>query len=349
MNNLETLLKRVFLFLLFGFLCLLSNFSFAKNVSAAPFNVTVEDNIPETRRWSSDDSGSACDGPKGITLRCLNNCSNDSFQWDCSDGLGGHLNIWGANEGSSAEIQVQLVEPLPTAPSGAQFTGCTWTFFEFTGNPQQPTREHGSGSDCTAEFVIPEGSGDFQYGVMFVMHTPPTPTPTPGPTATSAPTATPTPSPAHEPPTGGCHIVGVTWLCQEGFDRCPAPFRYVCCVDLNDCPTRSAAGGGGSPQYFCNPNDPTSGIESAIGCIPYANMNSFSTFMLLWFIGLGGGIAFLLMLYGGFLLITSAGNPERVKMGRTILVSALSGLLFIIFSVFLLRTIGVEILNIPNF
>ena len=171
--------KNVFIFTCFLSCTLLIVFVLPKKVSAAAFNVTVEDNIAETLRWTSDDSG--CSGERGITLTCLSNCSDDSFRWDCNDGLGGHLNIWGADEGS--EIQVQLVEPLPTAPSSVQFTDCTWTFFEFLeddNDPDYPTRQHGSGSDCSAEFVIPENSGDFQYGVMFIMQAPPTPTPTPG-------------------------------------------------------------------------------------------------------------------------------------------------------------------------
>jgi len=101
-------------------------------------------------------------------------------------------------------------------------------------------------------------------------------------------------------------------------------------------------------EYLCDPDDFSSGIETAIGCVVYENINAFIKFMLIWFIGISGGTAFMLMVYGGFLFITSAGNPEKVRVARTILVSALSGLLFLIFSVFILRVIGVQILNIPG-
>lgn len=63
-------------------------------------------------------------------------------------------------------------------------------------------------------------------------------------------------------------------------------------------------------------------------------------------LGIAGGIAFILMVFGAFRLITSTGNPEGVQEGWSIITSAIVGLLFIIFSVFLLRVIGVDILKI---
>lgn len=90
------------------------------------------------------------------------------------------------------------------------------------------------------------------------------------------------------------------------------------------------------------------GIMTAIGCVP-TNTGSLVGMVLRWAIGLGGGIAFLLMAFGGFVFMTSGGNPEKVKQGKEILTSAIAGLLFIIFSVFLLNLIGVKILQIPGF
>ena len=66
-------------------------------------------------------------------------------------------------------------------------------------------------------------------------------------------------------------------------------------------------------------------------------------------IGLGGAIAFLLIVFGGFQIILSAGNPDRVKAGKEMITSAIAGLLLIIFSVFILRLIGHDILEIPGF
>lgn len=90
------------------------------------------------------------------------------------------------------------------------------------------------------------------------------------------------------------------------------------------------------------------GIWTAIGCIP-ATPNGFVQRILPFAIGIGGGIAFLLMLFGGLQIMTSAGNPEKLNAGRELVTSAIVGLLLIIFSVFLLKLIGADILGIPGF
>lgn len=90
------------------------------------------------------------------------------------------------------------------------------------------------------------------------------------------------------------------------------------------------------------------GILTALGCFP-TEPKAIVSWILKYAIILGGGIAFLLMLYGAFLIIVSAGDPEKLKEGQQILSSALTGLLFVIFAVFLLRLIGFTILRIPGF
>ena len=90
------------------------------------------------------------------------------------------------------------------------------------------------------------------------------------------------------------------------------------------------------------------GITTAVGCVPFGNTNSLIGFFLGWGIGIAGGIAFLLMVYATFLIITSAGDPKKLNAGKELLVAALSGLFLLIFSVFLLRLIGKDILNIPG-
>lgn len=71
--------------------------------------------------------------------------------------------------------------------------------------------------------------------------------------------------------------------------------------------------------------------------------------ILKYAMGIGGIVAFLLIVVGGFQIILSSGNPERVKAGKEIITSAIAGLLLIIFSVFILRLIGYDILRIPGF
>ena len=93
-------------------------------------------------------------------------------------------------------------------------------------------------------------------------------------------------------------------------------------------------------------------IDTAIGCIPVLsadNGTSFMGFILKWAVGVGGGIAFLLILYGGFMVMTSSGNPERLKAGQELLTSAISGLILLIFSIFILKFIGIDILGLCKF
>jgi hypothetical protein len=63
-------------------------------------------------------------------------------------------------------------------------------------------------------------------------------------------------------------------------------------------------------------------------------------------IGTGGGLAFLLMIFGAYRLIFAAGNPESVQQGREIITAAIAGLIVIIFAVFILRFLGYTILGL---
>ena len=62
-----------------------------------------------------------------------------------------------------------------------------------------------------------------------------------------------------------------------------------------------------------------------------------------------GGLAFLSVLMGSVTVLTSAGDPLRLRAGKDMLTNSLMGLFLIIFSIFLLRVVGVEILRIPGF
>ena len=90
------------------------------------------------------------------------------------------------------------------------------------------------------------------------------------------------------------------------------------------------------------------GIWTAIGCIPATQGGLFGKVFTLG-LGMAGGIAFLLILFGGFQILASAGNPEKLNEGRELVSSAVAGLLLIIFSVFLLRLVGYDMLRIPGF
>ena len=64
---------------------------------------------------------------------------------------------------------------------------------------------------------------------------------------------------------------------------------------------------------------------------------------------MGGGVALLMILGSGFILSTSAGDPKRTGEAKEMLVAAITGLIFVIFSVAILQFIGFSVLQIPGF
>lgn len=113
--------------------------------------------------------------------------------------------------------------------------------------------------------------------------------------------------------------------------------------------TGSSSGGQQSQTggLFC---DGTNGIQTAIGCLDVlGNQNTFLGQLLSWSIGIAGGIAFLLIVYAGFMIMSSSGNPDRLKAGQELMTSAISGVVLLILSIFILNVIGVKILAIPGF
>jgi hypothetical protein len=89
------------------------------------------------------------------------------------------------------------------------------------------------------------------------------------------------------------------------------------------------------------------GIYTAVGCLPTTS-EGFTGAVLTLALSIGGGVALLLMVYGGFLFATAGGNPEAAQKGKEVFMGAIIGLLFIIFSVTLLNVIGVDILQLPG-
>lgn len=139
-------------------------------------------------------------------------------------------------------------------------------------------------------------------------------------------------------------------ICKNTNQTCCHYSRSVStalCNSGQQCVGTAAAGSGGDPSAGCSGGDTF--INTAIGCIPFGSKEAFLGFILKWAVGIGGGIAFLLIIYAGFMIMTSAGNPERLKAGQELLTSAISGLILLIFSVIILKIIGVDILGLDKF
>lgn len=87
---------------------------------------------------------------------------------------------------------------------------------------------------------------------------------------------------------------------------------------------------------------------TSLGCID-SSVQGIATWVfnnIYYFIG---GIAFLLMLYGVFIIITSSGNPEKLNEGKSIIIAALTGLIFALFIAFIIKIVGIDILGLPDF
>ncbi|MBI4973390.1 hypothetical protein HZC27_02140 [Candidatus Roizmanbacteria bacterium] len=91
------------------------------------------------------------------------------------------------------------------------------------------------------------------------------------------------------------------------------------------------------------------GVWTGVGCIR-SNIGSFIQETLLgWGVGLAGGISILCIMYAAFMMQTSGGEAEKIKKAQQLMTSCITGLMLIIFSVFILQLIGVRILRIPGF
>jgi hypothetical protein len=135
--------------------------------------------------------------------------------------------------------------------------------------------------------------------------------------------------------------LGDTWIdyacCTPHAEPASVP-EFNLCAPIEDDDARG----------YCEGCETAGGVWTALGCLHW-DPQTFVTDFLKLALGVAGGIALLLMVYGSFLISVSAGDPKKSEEGKEIITGTIAGLLFIIFSVFLLKLIGVNILNIPGF
>jgi hypothetical protein len=144
--------------------------------------------------------------------------------------------------------------------------------------------------------------------------------------------------------------------CQLGIPSSSDPNNCFCqgemrvlsnlCLNINSPKEKEeclkCVGGGSS-------GDEIKGVWTAIGCIKQDLSLFIKETIFSWGIGLAGLIALLCIIYSAFQMQTSQGSPEKIKKAQELLTSCIMGLMLIIFSVFILKLIGVDILKIPGF
>lgn len=93
---------------------------------------------------------------------------------------------------------------------------------------------------------------------------------------------------------------------------------------------------------------PPNGTETEVGCIP----KDPAGFAIEYYgIGLGliGGLSLMFLIFGGYILLTSQGMPERIQNGKTFIFYAIFGLILAIFGYVFIEVIAVDILRLPGF
>jgi hypothetical protein len=99
-------------------------------------------------------------------------------------------------------------------------------------------------------------------------------------------------------------------------------------------------------EYTCTTNTGEKGIKTAIGCIGGQTVGGFVSRVLAIGIAIAGGVAFLLMIIGTYQVLSSSGDPKKLQAGKELITAAVAGLLFIVFSIFILRVLGEDVLEI---
>lgn len=169
----------------------------------------------------------------------------------------------------------------------------------------------------------------------------PTNTPTPAPNTRTQPTNTPVPQqpvPTHIS-TANCDVCGYC----NGMTADQIPDRWSSCQQCvysgfgeNIAPTdnktiQGTVEGIPTPDLYH--------IYTDFGCLS-TEPGEFAQQIANFFFSIVGGIAFLFFIYGSVLIATARSDPGRLQQGKRVIVGAIAGLLFALFSVFIIRLVG---------
>ena len=126
----------------------------------------------------------------------------------------------------------------------------------------------------------------------------------------------------------------------DGLSPTPAPLEVLKVYCDNQ--TRT------SDQTECTTCYQGGGVWTGMGCVQGSMDRFISQTVFGWGVGLAGGMSLLCIIYAAFMMQSSQGNPEKLKKAQELITSCVMGLMLIIFSVFILKLIGVQIIKIPG-
>lgn len=145
--------------------------------------------------------------------------------------------------------------------------------------------------------------------------------------------------------TDWCYKVGrrvASGTCPAATQKCCNRFTSLC-EAANNCP-----GSAGMDEYdlcyacMCEQG----GTWTDLGCINTRSVNGIIISVVRIIFGVIGGIALILMISVGYLYQT--GNTENIEKAKKRVIALFSAIIFLVFSVLLLRIIGVNILDVTT-
>lgn len=91
------------------------------------------------------------------------------------------------------------------------------------------------------------------------------------------------------------------------------------------------------------------GVNTDFGCLSINDPSLFTA--KLYEIGLGfiGGVALLFIVWGGYLILTSQGDIEKLQKGKSYIVSSVIGVVLAISGFAFYQIIAADVLKIPGF
>ncbi len=99
---------------------------------------------------------------------------------------------------------------------------------------------------------------------------------------------------------------------------------------------------------MANFNCSLSEISTDLGCFPNDPIGFVQKFYA-YGLGFVAGIALLSLIWGGYSILMSKGEPYKVNIGKSYIFYAICGLLLAIFGYVFIQVVVVDILKVPGF
>lgn len=118
---------------------------------------------------------------------------------------------------------------------------------------------------------------------------------------------------------------------------------------LNNTKAAPHAGGGAGPTNTASGPCTEEQLDTVFGCINKGSNSGISANTVLpefvvrlfnWTIGAIATFAMIGLIYAGYTYVTSAGNPDKIKLAKDIIITSLTGIILVIFSFALFKFFG---------